>query len=103
MLLPLAGLIYTLATWAALCIHSDHPVRQLIITSVLGAITGVPSVAFMLDHQLGRPHREVIALSVMVNPVSTNRSEMIPSVVTPFENKDRRAIFDTLYSTGAEF
>ena len=103
MLLPLAGLIYTLATWAALCIHSDHPVRQLIITSVLGAITGAPSVAFMLDHQLGRPHREVIALSVTVNPVSTNRSEMIPSVVTPFENKDRRAIFDTLYSTGAEF
>lgn len=95
MLLPLAGLIYTLATWAALCIHSDHPVRQLIITGVLGAITGVPSVAYMLDLQLDRPHRqlqghlhdEVIAPSVSLNPVSTNDSEMAPSVVIPLKTE----------------
>ena len=95
MLLSLAGLIYTLATWAALCIHSDHPVRQLIITGVLGAITGVPSVAFMLDRQLGRPHRqlqghlhnEIIAPSVSLNPVSTNDSEMTPSVIIPLKTE----------------
>lgn len=94
MLLSLAGLIYTLATWAALCIHSDHPVRQLIITGVLGAITGVPSVAYMLDHQLDSPHRQlqdhphkVTAPSVMVNPASTNDSEMAPSAVIPLKTE----------------
>ena len=95
MLLSLAGLIYTLATWAALCIHSDHPVRQLIITGVLGAITGVPSVAYMLNHRLDSPHRqlqdhpqnEAIAPSVIVNSVNTNGSDVSPNTVIPLKTE----------------
>lgn len=95
MLLPLAGLIYTLATWAALCIHSDHPVRQLIITGVLGAIAGVPSVAYMLNYQLDSPHRqlqdhpqnEAIAPSVIVNSVNTNDSDVAPNTVIPLKTE----------------